>query len=113
MLEQCLHCYESVILLPCDVSLMVGKRYLHRFVSDAKLMTSDISDKFGDKVKVLENTRIMNLSLLGTYMDLENSMCCDAPSESYKYSRRLKRVNLFGVLFAVRVGLLLDAERYC
>ncbi|GBM72785.1 hypothetical protein AVEN_164166-1 [Araneus ventricosus] len=43
---------------------------------------------------------------------LENYMSSHALSESCKYPEVLKRGNLFGVLFAVRVGQLLDAERY-
>ncbi|GBM06460.1 hypothetical protein AVEN_58307-1 [Araneus ventricosus] len=54
---------------PCNVDLVVGKRVLQRFVLGAKPMATDLDDKFdafGDKMKVLENTRIITLSLLGT-----------------------------------------------
>ncbi|GBN18333.1 hypothetical protein AVEN_96623-1 [Araneus ventricosus] len=51
--------------LPFHVNIMVGRRDLQRFVLDAGeglAMPLDL----GEKMKVLENARIMSLSLLGT-----------------------------------------------
>ncbi|GBM97241.1 hypothetical protein AVEN_254928-1 [Araneus ventricosus] len=54
----CSYFYESEIPFACYVSLMEGKRVLQKFLLEAKPMNPDL----GDKMKLLENARIMALS---------------------------------------------------
>ncbi|GBO45575.1 hypothetical protein AVEN_117442-1 [Araneus ventricosus] len=77
----------------------------------AKPMNPD----FGGKMKILENTRIMVLSLLETEICRSFwRISCDVTSyqKAIYAAKVLKQVDHFGVLFVVKVGQLLDADRY-
>ncbi|GBN31296.1 hypothetical protein AVEN_63437-1 [Araneus ventricosus] len=108
--------------LPSSVSLMVGKRNLQRS-GEWKPLNPDIGKRFGDKREVLEYTGIEVISLIGS------DFLIDFPVASRPVGKTINtRVaetsecvrislehlwNLFGVLFVLRVGQVLDAERYC
>ncbi|GBM49523.1 hypothetical protein AVEN_85970-1 [Araneus ventricosus] len=126
--------------LPLNVSLMIGRRHLQRFllaIGKVKPMTSDLGEKLGDhfvgkfgdlgdKMKALENARILVLSLLETELwGIFEMILCDVTSHRirYKYLEVPKRILtslefvrralvLFGVLSAVRAGKLIEAERF-
>ncbi|GBL87570.1 hypothetical protein AVEN_165177-1 [Araneus ventricosus] len=87
---------------------MVGKRDLQSFLMDTKPMPLD----HGDKMNVLQNARIMALSLLGTEI-WRFFWRRQVLSDSYIYTRYSnKSVSLFGVLFAVPADKLMDTVRY-
>ncbi|GBO10694.1 hypothetical protein AVEN_211350-1 [Araneus ventricosus] len=100
------------------VSLKVGKRDLQRFLlvigrgqaNDPRpwrpfCQLGNKFGNFGDKLKVLENTRIIALFLLGTEILLEYSIWHHALSEIYKYQRSSREcMNPFIVLSAEPAG---------
>ncbi|GBM48805.1 hypothetical protein AVEN_18746-1 [Araneus ventricosus] len=92
---------------------MAGKRFLQRFSLEVKAM----SPGRDDKLKLLENARIMILSILGTeiWRTFERILCDVMPCrKSYIYTKDLKRVNqsFFGVLSKVQAGEMKDTECY-
>ncbi|GBL71518.1 hypothetical protein AVEN_87238-1 [Araneus ventricosus] len=107
--------------LPLNVSLMIGRRHLQRFllaIGKVKPMTSDLGEKLGDhfvgkfgdlddKMKALENARILVLSLLETeLLGIFEMILCDINSRRirYKYLEVPKRIRTsleFGLWFSL------------
>ncbi|GBM01343.1 hypothetical protein AVEN_135770-1 [Araneus ventricosus] len=97
-----------------NVSLMVGKRHLQRFLQPVggwRLTTPYLGDKLGDrfddsgeKIKVPQNAGIFSISLLGSEIyRIYKMILCDVTScqETYKKpgvaERRQSSLNVFGV----------------
>ncbi|GBN16799.1 hypothetical protein AVEN_218462-1 [Araneus ventricosus] len=56
-----LYCYKHGKSLPGNISLIVGRRHLQRFllnIEGGHPMTLDLGDHFGDKAKILKNARM-------------------------------------------------------
>ncbi|GBN52031.1 hypothetical protein AVEN_83756-1 [Araneus ventricosus] len=85
--------------------------WLERFTEDfiaGQTNEPRLCDHFRDKI-ILENSRIMALSLLGAdiWRTIERIPCASC-QKSYKYRAAETRMNLFGVLSAVLAGELID-----
>ncbi|GBN36555.1 hypothetical protein AVEN_88806-1 [Araneus ventricosus] len=98
------------MLFPCHVNLMAGKKNLHKFLLEAKPLNHDL----GDKMKRLENTRIMAIYLLGMEIEKlqEISMRHHTLLEGYNTELLKQGINL-GVLSAVRAAKLSPIESCC
>ncbi|GBN52380.1 hypothetical protein AVEN_258123-1 [Araneus ventricosus] len=89
--------------------------WLERFTEDfigGQTNEPRLGDHFDDfryKIILLENSRIMALSLLGAdiWRTFERIPCASC-QKSYKYRAAETRMNLFGVLSAVLAGELID-----
>ncbi|GBN95556.1 hypothetical protein AVEN_95502-1 [Araneus ventricosus] len=112
------YCSEPVISLPCDVSLIVGKRHLKGIyweLGGHSQYPPTLATNLATKINVPENSRLMTVSLLGKeiWRFIWNIPCVVTHCREDRKYRSAQRVdNLFGVI-VLRIGQLIDAECYC